>query len=325
MKKLSLIFFKLIVTACYLLIAQLSIAQKEKNESIVSQSIISKIVELVKPLQDQFSKQLNSDETGNFKMYQSDVAKMNTMKNSKERNSIGFQIKEKYANFFKEIWVQANVDEKLYQQKIKQLFPDAIRSQIQFDNFLNFSVTNAVTSSNTTSTVFPEDKCIDVCKIAAGEINGTSGLISSGAGNYGNCYLTASAWGAAIGKNELYGFLRNTITIPGTLPLDTRKLRVRKTYEVKMEATSFAVLGFGYAETRASTYQTNNYLFVMSPVIFGASKILTKTVNEDYLLDKVNVNQSILKTYAGTMAAFISGSWCNAAVSNIRWTICEEK
>jgi hypothetical protein len=65
----------------------------------------------------------------------------------------------------------------------------------------------------------------------------------------------------------LYGYLRNNITIPGTLPNDARKLHVRKSYELNMEATSFAVLGFGYAETSADTYQSRERLFVMSPVI----------------------------------------------------------
>jgi hypothetical protein len=92
-----------------------------------------------------------------------------------------------------------------------------------------------------------------------------------------------------------------------------------------MEATSFAVLGFGYAETRATTYQANEYLFVMSPVIFSANKIINKSMSEDYLLEKKDVARSLFKTYAGTMAYLISGNWCFAEFSSIRWSICEEK
>ena len=160
--------------------------------------------------------------------------------------------------------------------------------------------------------------------MAAGEVSGTSGLISGGGGTYGNCFLRTNAWGAAAGKNELYGFLRNNITIPGTLPSDARKLRVRKSYELTQEATSFAVLGFGYAETWASTRQSRNYLFVMSPVIFMANKVSSKTMNEEYVIEKSEVAQSIFKTYSGTMAYFISGNWCFSQCTSIRWSICEE-
>jgi hypothetical protein len=83
-------------------------------------------------------------------------------------------------------------------------------SAIQFQPFLNFSI--VISSSTTTPPApppAPEDKCLDICGIAAGSIEGTSELISGGGGGYGNCFLKTSAWGAAAGKNTLHGFLRN--------------------------------------------------------------------------------------------------------------------
>ena len=325
-KKCSAILRLICITCLSLFIVLPVMAQKERNQSVVTPDQINKINELVKPVKEQIEKQLNEDKTGNYKAYQEDIKKMNSAKFGKEKSTLTNQIREKYAAFFKEVWANSNVDEKLYQQKIKQAFPDAISSLIQFQPYLNFSISKSISKSSPPApTPLPEDKCIDVCTIAAGEINGTSALISGGGGQYGNCYLKSSGWGAAAGKNELNGFLRNNITIPGTLPDDARKLHVRKSYELKMEATSFAVLGFGYAETRANSYQTNEYLFVMSPVIFGASKTLIKSMSEDYLLEKKDVTQSIFKTYAGTMAYFISGNWCYSQFSSIRWSICEEK
>ncbi len=327
MKKQSSIILKWIcITSLSFFVILPVVAQKEKNQSLVTQQQINTINELVKPVKEQIEKYLNEDNTGNYKAYQQDIKMMNAAKNGKEKNAATKKIREKYASFFKEVWANAKVDEILYQQKIKQAFPDAISSFIQFQPYLNFSISKSFSKNGPPALPpLPEDKCIDVCNNAAGEINGTSGLISGGAGQYGNCYLKANGWGAAAGKNELSGFLRNNITIPGTLPDDVRKLHVRKSYELKMEATSFAVLGFGYAETRASSYQANEYLFVMSPVIFGASKTLTKSMSEDYLLEKKDVAKSIFKTYAGTMAYLISGNWCFSEFNSIRWTICEEK
>lgn len=319
---LTAIFF----TGICFLSAIPGMAQKENGQSLVTQEQIAQINELVKPLKEQIENQLNEDKTGNYKAYQEEIKKMNSSKGYKEKSTLTNQIREKYTAFFKEVWANAKVDEKGYQQKIKQVFPDAIGSFIQFQPFLNFSIVKSFsTTTPPAPPPVPEDKCIDVCGMIAGEIKGSSALISGGAGRYGNCFLKTAAWGAAVGMNDLHGSLRNTITIPGTLPNDARKLHVRKSYELKMEATSFAVLGFGYAETRASTYQANEYLFVMSPVIFGASKTISKSMNEDYLLEKKDVAKSLFQTDAGTMAYFISGNWCSAEFASINWSICEEK
>ena len=91
------------------------------------------------------------------------------------------------------------------------------------------------------------------------------------------------------------------------------------------EATSFAVLGGGYAETKAKTYKTTEYMLVYSPVIFGASAIKIKSMSENYLLEKKDVALSIFKTYPQTFSAFISGNWCYSNCFAINWTICEEK
>ncbi len=322
--------FAIITTICFVVICFFTgfpaMAQKENQQSLVTQDQIARINELVKPLKEQIEDMLKKDETANYKAYQEEIKRMNASKNYKEKSTLSNQIREKYAAFFKEVWANAKVDETLYQQQIKQVFPDAISSAIEFQPFLNFSIITSI--PNTTPPPpppLPEDKCVDVCGMIAGSIEGTSALISGGAGSYGNCFLRTSGWGAAAGKNELNGYLRNTISIPGTFPNDARKLRVRKSYELKMEATSFAVLGFGYAETRANSYQANQYLFVMSPVIFSASKTISKTMNEDYLLEKNDVAKSLFRTYAGTMAYFISGNWCFAEFSSISWSICEEK
>lgn len=162
--------------------------------------------------------------------------------------------------------------------------------------------------------------------MAAGEINGVSGLIAGGGGSYGNCFLRTNAWSAVFGGNNyILGYLRNNITIPGTLPDDTRKLRVTKTWELAQEATTFAVLGGGYAETRAKTFSFSEYMLVYSPVVFGSHAFKKKTMHENYLLEKKDAALSIFRTFANTFSAFVSGNWCFSECGSIKWAICEEK
>jgi Zn-dependent membrane protease YugP len=66
-------------------------------------------------------------------------------------------------------------------------------------------------------------------------------------------------------------------------------------------------------------------MYVMAPVIFGASKTSTKTINEEYVIEKAEASKSIIKASAGTMAYLISGCWCYSDCTNIKWSICEEK
>jgi len=328
MKK-NLVFTVKSITLFAVMMLQLLCATAQKDgSSPVTLEMINKINNIVKPLKEQTDILLKEDATGSFKNYQEEIKKMGSLKNNSEKSVMAAKIRNKYTAFFKNIWYSIKVDEKAYQQQIREVFPANLAERITFLPFLNFTI-NTSTSTKTAPppapAPLPENKCVDVCSIAAGEINGTAALIAGGAGSYGNCFLKANGWGAAAGGNNLLGILRNNISIPGTFPSDTRKLRVKKSYELRQEATSFAVLGFGYAETRMQTFQSNDYMFVMSPVIFGANKTLTKTVNEEYVLEKTQVSKSIFKAYAGTMAYLISGNWCFSESNNIRWSICEEK
>ena len=299
-------------------------AQRDKGESLITRDQINKITELVKPIVDQLEKQLRDDET--YKAYVKDIEGLNSAKSFDEKSALTKRLNEKYSDFFQKVWAGANVDERAYQLRIRQVFPDDIGKLIQFEPFLFFTLQiSTVTTPTPTEPPPPPDKCLDVCPMTMGEITGTGALIAGSGGSYGNCFLRTNAWSAGIGGNQLFGYLRNGITIPGTLPNDSRKLRVIKKYELMQEATSFAVLGGGYAETKAKTYKTTEYMLVYSPVIFGASAIKIKSMSENYLLEKKDVALSIFKTYAQTFSAFISGNWCYSNCFAINWTICEEK
>jgi hypothetical protein len=315
-----------VVTAVTIL--QLLQAGAQEKIAVVTKEMISKVGNIVKPLREQANKLLEGDATGTYKAYQRDVAALNKMKSGAEKTKASALVVEKYASFFKDIWANMKVDEKAYQVQIRSVFPAAMAERIIFQQYLNFSYSSSTSTNSTPPPApapTPENKCIDICSIAAGEITGDAGLIAGGAGSYGNCYLTANSWGAVAGGNNLYGSLKNNISIPGTLPADSRKLRVTISFDLKQEAVAFALLGFGFAETRVMTYSGNEYLMAMAPVIFASTKISQKTYSEEYVIEKAEVSKSVIKASANTFAYFITGNWCYSNCTNIKWTICEEK
>ncbi len=325
-KQFSGILKEIWITALSVFFILPAVAQREKtqSQSLITQEQIRKITELVKPLKDQLAKRLNEDEM--YKAYIEDVRMLNATENFEDKSSISGEIKKKYTDYFKNIWSSLNADEEHYQQLIRQVFPDDLGRLLTFDTFLNFSMSVSTLVSSPSSEPPPPDKCLDICSIAAGEITGTSGLISAGGGAYGNCFLRTNAWSAAFGANQtISGFLRNNITIPGSFPLDARRLRVIKNYELIQEACTFAALGGGFAETRARTHQTSEYMLVYSPVIFGTQSIKIKSMSENYLLSKKDVALSLFRTNAQTFSAFVSGNWCFSECAAIKWSICEER
>ena len=323
-KQISIIKKGIWITGMTVFFISPVMAQRERSQSLITQDQINKITEIVKPLKDQLEKQLNADER--YKAYVEDVKALNDSKSMEEKKISTERIRENYTEYFNEIWAAANVDEKSYQLRIRRVFPDNLAKLLQFEPFLNFSMSVSTLVSSPPSEPPPPDKCIDICRIAAGEITGTSDLIAAGGGAYGNCFLRTNAWSAVFGASHLIsGFLRNNITIPGSFPNDARKLRVIKKYELIQEACTFAVLGGGLAETWARTYQTSEYMLVYSPVIFGSQSIKIKTMSENYLLDKKDVALSLFRTMAQTISAFVSGNWCFSECAAIKWSMCEER
>jgi hypothetical protein len=315
----------ILLSTCVLFSFLHSKAQKEDIK--ISEDIIKKVAEITKPVKEQIDKLLEEDATGTYKAYLEEVANLNNLKNSSDKNESIAKINEQYFGFFSGIWASANIDEKGYQQKIKDAFSNGWGMNVEFMSFLNFAFISSSAKKNVPpppQPPLPENKCIDVCLIAAGEINGSPGLISGGGGSYGNCFLKSHRWSAVAGKNELFGYFRNNISIPGTLPNDSRTLRVKKTFDVNQQATSFALFGLGYAETWVRTFMSYEYMLVVSPVIFMANKNITKTIQEEYLIPKTSIGQSLFKTYAGTFSLNVSANWCFTDCNNIKWNVCEE-
>lgn len=297
-------------------------AQKENEQSLITQDQIRQINEIVKPLKEKLDKQFNKDAT--YAAYLEDVRKITVAKSMEEKRSLSAKLDGMYLDYFKKVWAAANIDEISYQRKIRGCFPKSLAGLIRFDFFLNFSL--AVSSNNTVPPVpeLPPDKCLDICPIAEGEISGHGYFIGNGSGSYGNCFLKANSWAAVYGINGTDCYLRNSITIPGSFPDDARKLRIKKKYEFKQEATCFAVIG-SWALIILKTHRSDEKLLVVAPVIWSTHVERNKTITEEYTLQKNEIAKAIfhIKSFIG--ASGISGSWCFTECNSIKWSICEER
>lgn len=324
MKQLILTFLLL---AGYVL--QVS-AQEKTRPTQITKEQLNKLNEMVKPVKETIDKILAEDQTGTYEQYKKEVDLLRKVKNTKEKASLTQKILAEYQGFFDKIWEKANVDENGYQIKIRSIFSPAMAELIHFDPYLGFTVVTSTTPDSSPPPPAPDpraDICInDVCTKASGEVKGNSYLISGGGGSYGNCFVKANAWGAVASFSEISSTLNNNIAIPGTIPLDDRRLAVTLDYDVKLQATAFAVLGTSIASASVSEYASSDYMMVFSPILFANSKQLQKTFHSSYIIEKNHVGLS--KISAGSTvinAAIISGSWGDAEASNIRWTVCETK
>ena len=61
----------------FFLFAIPAMAQKDNQQSLITQEQINQINEIVKPLKERLESQLNEDRTGNYKAYQDEIKKMN--------------------------------------------------------------------------------------------------------------------------------------------------------------------------------------------------------------------------------------------------------
>ena len=328
-KKISTIVKKVWITGLALLMILSIKAQKDRGVLVIpriTQSQIDQITEIVKPVKDQVENLLKADKTGTYKAYLEEIKNWNASLNGREKNISAAKLIEKYSTFLKGIWGAAQVDEASYQQRIKNVFPDVISKNIQFQSFLSFTVDVSQVANSILGGTDPTapKKCVDICGMIAGEINGSSSIISGGGGTYGNCYLSTKAWSAVFGLNDINGYLRNTVSIPGTFAADNRKLHVKKSFELRQEATAFAGIGFSFAETRLTTYKSREYLLAMATVVGGCNKLKFKTINEDYLLEKKDVGYSIFHSDGSSIGLFVSGAWSYTDCIGIKWSMCEE-
>lgn len=318
-------FFIVIALFAYLNSPAQKKVQQGESQSLITQEQFNKIQEIVQPVKDKVETLLNKDKSGMYQAYLKDIKKLKENTENAARVAISNKIKKKYDAFLNAIWASAEIEEQIYQQQIGEVLYLSVGKKISWYPFLNCVIIVSVPASSPPSDPPPPNKCINVCDIVAGEIRANGGLISSGNGSYGNCFIKINAWAGAAGITEAYGSLKNNVTIPGTFPDDKRKIRVKQGFELSQETGSFAALGFAYGQTDIQTKNSHEYLLCISPVVGVLSKVVRKTIIEEYVLEKKDIAQSVIKTWASSFAFnVISGGWGWSECNSIRWTMCEE-
>jgi len=312
---------------CFLLTylcASLGYAQKGTQITITKEQM-NQINQITKPAKSTVDAILEKDKTGTYERYRKDMQALGEVKNMEQRNALTQKILSNYQSFFAGVWKEAAIDEKSYQAKIREIFPANMREVIRFENYLGFSMDSPPSSTPPPPPPPPADKCIDVCSIAKGSINGSSVLITGGGGSYGNCFARANAWAAAAAYGEISSELRNNIAVPGTFDNDGRRLAVSLTYDMKIEATAFAVLGSSVASASVSNGWTRKSMMIFAPIIFGVHRLEQTTVQESFIVDKSAIANYNVSAGSTVLTMVISGSWGSAEATNIRWTVCETK
>ncbi|HEX2630983.1 MAG TPA: hypothetical protein VHM26_18330, partial [Chitinophagaceae bacterium] len=240
-----------------------SFAQKDR-EFRVTKDQLAKINEIAEPIKKKLEASLANDDT--YARYKKDLQALNETKNVEQRKGLSKKIISTYEAYFNKVWKGAGVDEKSYQTQIRSVFPANVAEHISFQSNGGFSINNPPPTTAPAPPPPPErgNICInDVCNRTLGEVNGDNYLISSGGGNYGKCFLKAHAWGAVAGGGSLSTVLKNRLAVPGDFPQDSRRLQVTMEYDVKLEATAFAILGMSVASASLSSRKGENTNYMM--------------------------------------------------------------
>jgi hypothetical protein len=305
-----------------------SYSQKDGQFRITKEQI-SQVNKIAEPIKKKLEEILSKDESGTYIKYQKDLKALLGTKNAEQRKELSKKLIATYEGFFAQTWKNAGIDEKAYQSQIRTVFPVNVAEYISFQSNGGFTIQSPPIATTPAPPPAPRASiCInDVCNKTLGEVNGDSYLISGGGGSYGKCFAKAHAWGAVAAGGSLSTVLKHRLVVPGDFPQDSRRLQVTLEYDIKMEATAFAVLGVSIASASVSHRKSENthYMMIFSPIIFANSRVEQKTVVDSYTLDKSRIGDSQFSAGSSVVNAVISGSWGNAEANISKWTICEIK
>lgn len=335
-------FFKpqvLAFLACALLSVQASLAQKGSGEVQnvklpFTKEMEDKVATIVQPVKETLEKLFKEDQSGNYAAYAEEVRKLDQVKSWEEKKKGVQNMQKKYYPFIKKIWDQAKIDEKAYQQKLRDVFPPEMKETIRFTEFLNFTVSG--TSQKPTPPPPPPppppSAPANICMDAATKFFSQQKVTQSAIGK-ANVFVIPSRISTDCvseyaGHTQATGWTLSDIKIPGTFPSDNKKLRITKTYTWNAYATAITILGSSFATICTSTDNFSNDVFIRTwaPVVFGS----TVSRNEVRTVQTVISKQSLLNTrfgitaycdtFAGAFALSVSSSNCD----NLVWSICEE-
>jgi len=249
-------------------------AQKELTQKIeqvrlpkttghVTPKIESKINELVKPVREQLEKLYNADKTGTYKSYVDDLKAISKITDLDKRLTSLKEFEKKYYPFVKKTWDAAAIDEAFYQQKLRGLFEPQIRETIRFREFLNFSISSGSQAppppAPPAPAPTPSNICIDANNMFRGSMGFEEGAIGGAkvvvaqANPPSPAEIVSSADATILGMYKARGWLRNTVSIPGTFPIDAKMVRVKKTFSWLGKGAAFTLFGCSWSTVAFST------------------------------------------------------------------------
>jgi hypothetical protein len=350
--KLSATLFFFSLLACTISYSQRDVKIKvtqlkelPKTNTHITKEIEAQINEIVRPVKDRIEKLYNEDATGNYASYSSEIEKLSKITDGKEKRSMALKIQKKYYPFVKNIWDQAKIDEEMYKQKLISIFPANVKETIRFGEFLNFTMGSSYQKPPPPPPAPPAPEAPkNICVNANSLFRGTFGVEGGAIGGTrvqvapanppSPAEIVAGADAAVLGFYKCEGWLHNTVTMPGTFPLDNKLLRSTKKFDWRGSGVAFTILGCAWA-TVAYTTDANTTDFnvsgeiysVVAPVTFIQVIDQTASKTEESVIPKTDLKsvQFGITCYASASSSiFLSFGNATSSCAMWKWDICEE-
>jgi hypothetical protein len=313
-----------------------------KSKVHITKELEQKIIEVVRPVTEQLEKLVKEDLSGNFKSYTDEVGKLKSIKNNEELKKAFTQIQKKYYPFIKKLWDQAKIDDNMYQQKLRQLFPADQRETIRFTEFLNFTMGSPGQKPEfppAPPPPAPKNICIDANTM----FRGSFGIDGGGIGDVtvlvvpanppSQAEIVVSAGCGVVGNYRGQGWLRNSASIPGTFPFDGKSLRCKKTFGWTGIASAVAALGLcwstvAYSTTGSTDFATGGEIYTaVAPVLWFCTINKRTSRMEETLIAKTDLPaaQFGITCYGqATSSVYLSYAHATSGAGVKPWEICEE-
>ncbi|MEN9547622.1 MAG: hypothetical protein RIR12_213 [Bacteroidota bacterium] len=295
----------------------------------ITKAMEDKVIEVVKPVKEKMEALLKEDRSGNFEAYSAEVLNLGKLKNIEEKNLALSKIQKKYYSFIKSAWQKAGIDESLYQQKLKNIFPPALRETIRFTEFLNFSISGQNTPpAPPPPPPAPSNLCIDALthffnlKDVTKTLNANADVLAS------QNYIRTGCGASIAGYTLATGAIISDLKIPGTFAGDDKMIRINKTYVWRANATAVSVLGCSFATIATTTESEAWDVFIRTwaPVIFISSVTKNEVKSVQTKVKKstpVNIRFGV-QVNSSCFAEIAAGSFADSICDNLTWSECEE-
>ncbi len=310
----------------------------------ITKEIEAQIIEIVKPVKEKIEKLFNEDITGTYASYSAEMQKLSQVKDNKEQFSLLQKFQKKYYPFVRKIWDQAKIDDAAFQQKLKNLFPANIKEIITFGDFLNFTIGSTHQKPTPPppppTPPAPTNICINANSLFRGATAFEASIIGGArvqvapANPPSPPEIVAGADAALLGIYKCEGWLHNTVSMPGTFPIDNKSLRSKKTFDWLGMGTAFTILGCSWSTvaytTNANTddFSVDGEMYsVVAPVTFVQFINKSSTRTEETVNPKTDLRtvQFGITCYASASASiFLSYAHANSSCALWKWDICEE-